>query len=406
MLSFHGLPSRTSGTHDHPNKLESVVSRLTSRRVPSRVLVKGLLGLSLPAALLSASIPQAQPIDRSAIAAAATFALPTTAGAFLGDLAVADDLDAVAATAEVEGTLDLAAPVLAPSSVRIAVPVANVRSGPGLNYRKIGKLRADASVTVLLRQGDWFRVRTPAGYIGWVALEVTHLGAVSGSVAATTASGVATINNARTNLRAGPGTGYASLGKMAAGYQVAMLGRCGCGWIKVRTPKGNVGWVSASLVSANEVAVANLPIASAPQAQAAAPVAAQSSVAGSGRNAIAAQVALRYVGARYRWGGASPSGFDCSGLVLYAYRQAGLWLPHKASAQFSTRYGARIRSIGALRTGDIVFFANTAGRGITHAAIYVGGGRMVSANTPRSGVRLENINSRYWRSHFAGAIRP
>jgi cell wall-associated NlpC family hydrolase len=128
--------------------------------------------------------------------------------------------------------------------------------------------------------------------------------------------------------------------------------------------------------------------------------------ASSSRGATVASIAMRYVGSRYVHAGASPRGFDCSGLVMYVYGRVGVRLPHKASMQFSSRYGTIIRSRSALRAGDVVFFANTAGPGITHAAIYVGNGRMVSANNPRQGVRLENINTRYWVSHFAGAMRP
>ena len=61
---------------------------------------------------------------------------------------------------------------------------------------------------------------------------------------------------------------------------------------------------------------------------------------------------------------------------------------------------------GSKCAGDLVFFASTAGRGITHVGLYVGGGRMVTANSPRTGVQLQSIHSHYWLSHFAGAIRP
>jgi cell wall-associated NlpC family hydrolase len=128
--------------------------------------------------------------------------------------------------------------------------------------------------------------------------------------------------------------------------------------------------------------------------------------ASADRGATVSRLALSYVGSRYVHGGASPRGFDCSGLVMYVYGRVGVRLPHKASLQFSSRYGTIIRSRGALRAGDLVFFANTAGPGITHVAIYVGNGRMVSANNPRQGVRLEDINGRYWVAHYAGALRP
>jgi cell wall-associated NlpC family hydrolase len=58
-----------------------------------------------------------------------------------------------------------------------------------------------------------------------------------------------------------------------------------------------------------------------------------------------------------------------------------------------------------LKPGDLVYYKNTAGRGITHAAIYVGNGMMVTANSPRQGVRLSSIYDSYWRSHWAGGLR-
>jgi cell wall-associated NlpC family hydrolase len=124
------------------------------------------------------------------------------------------------------------------------------------------------------------------------------------------------------------------------------------------------------------------------------------------RGAAVARLALRYVGYRYVWGGASPRGFDCSGLVMYVYGRVGVRLPHSQRVQFSSRYGTIIRSMAALRTGDIVYFRNTNGPGLTHAAIYVGNGRIVSANNPRQGVRLENLHARYWTAHYAGGMRP
>jgi len=124
------------------------------------------------------------------------------------------------------------------------------------------------------------------------------------------------------------------------------------------------------------------------------------------RGVKASAVARKYVGYPYRYGAAGPRAFDCSGLTMYVYRQFGIKLPHKASAQFSTRYGRRIASVKALIPGDLVFFSNTTGRrGITHTAIYIGNGMMVSANTPRTGVQLVSINGSYWRRHWAGGLR-
>ncbi len=123
------------------------------------------------------------------------------------------------------------------------------------------------------------------------------------------------------------------------------------------------------------------------------------------RGTDASNFARTLVGKRYRYGASGPNSFDCSGLTMYVYQKFGVKLPHKASDQFSSRYGTVIGSMSDLQAGDLVFFKNTAGPGITHTAIYVGSGKMVSANTPRTGVQLNSIGESYWRKHWAGGLR-
>jgi cell wall-associated NlpC family hydrolase len=96
---------------------------------------------------------------------------------------------------------------------------------------------------------------------------------------------------------------------------------------------------------------------------------------------MAARLALRWLGAPYRWGGASPGGFDCSGLVHYTYARLGVRLPHNAAAQFG--YGRPVPR-SRLRPGDLLFFS-----GLGHVGLYVGGGRMIHA--PQSGERVEIV---------------
>ena len=80
----------------------------------------------------------------------------------------------------------------------------------------------------------------------------------------------------------------------------------------------------------------------------------------------------------YRYGGSSPSGFDCSGLVAYVYAKLGVRLPHNAAAQYS--YGRSVDR-GHLKPGDLVFF-----HGLGHVGLYIGQGRMIHA--PQSGERV------------------
>jgi cell wall-associated NlpC family hydrolase len=94
-------------------------------------------------------------------------------------------------------------------------------------------------------------------------------------------------------------------------------------------------------------------------------------------------VALQYLGTPYVWGGASPGGFDCSGLVQYAYNQVGVSLPHNAAAQFG--YGTPVAE-SDLQPGDLVFFD-----GLGHVGIYIGGGQFVHAPHTGDVVKISNL---------------
>jgi peptidoglycan DL-endopeptidase CwlO len=121
--------------------------------------------------------------------------------------------------------------------------------------------------------------------------------------------------------------------------------------------------------------------------------------AGAARQAVA--FAMAQIGKPYLWGAAGPSAYDCSGLMLAAYRSAGVYLPRVSRAQW---YAGRHVSLGELAPGDLVFFAHD-GRTpstIHHVGMYIGGGAMVEA--PYSGARVRTGS--IGRRDYIGAVRP
>lgn len=115
---------------------------------------------------------------------------------------------------------------------------------------------------------------------------------------------------------------------------------------------------------------------------------------GSG-NAAAASIAMQYLGVPYVWGGASPSGFDCSGLASYAYAQIGKSVPHYTGAIWAAF--PKVPS-DQLQPGDMVFF-----HGLGHMGIYIGGGQFVHA--PHTG-DVVKVSSLATYSGYVGAVRP
>jgi cell wall-associated NlpC family hydrolase len=113
------------------------------------------------------------------------------------------------------------------------------------------------------------------------------------------------------------------------------------------------------------------------------------------------RTANQFIGIRYRWGGqASDTGFDCSGLTMVVYRLNGLELPRSSRQQWKT---GRPVYPGQLSKGDLVFFATSGGKRVSHVGIYVGNNKFLHAPGSSRKIRISAMSNKYYKSRYLGA---
>jgi cell wall-associated NlpC family hydrolase len=112
-------------------------------------------------------------------------------------------------------------------------------------------------------------------------------------------------------------------------------------------------------------------------------------------------IGKKYIGTKYKYGGTTPKGFDCSGFVRYTFKiAAGVTLPRTAADMY--RKGKAVHK-SKLQKGDLVFFS-TYKKGASHAGIYIGNNQFIHASSSK-GVKIDSLNSSYWKNKYIGAKR-
>jgi cell wall-associated NlpC family hydrolase len=124
-------------------------------------------------------------------------------------------------------------------------------------------------------------------------------------------------------------------------------------------------------------------------------------VANKSAGSIALDTAQRMLGVTYRYGGTDPRGFDCSGLVQYSFKQAGVMLPRTSQEIFQS---SRLVSPADMQPGDLVFFRISSSK-VSHVGIYAGNRHFIHSPSSGKGVSYASLDNSYWRKRLAGAGR-
>lgn len=257
-------------------------------------------------------------------------------------------------------------------------------------------------VTVIAKEGSWYKVNYNlqegymyADYLSVSTQENAELGC--GKIAG---SGV--------NLRTGPSTFYPVAAVSGCGDQCDIIG-LNNGWYKVLY-QGKICYIRSDFVELTEIPYENPDSPNSPRyfrggksIGTPLPTALSSSASAVPESITGSQIlaeAQKYLGSPYRSGGASPSGFDCSGFVYYVLKQLGL-SPYRTPAD-QYKMGTSVAK-SALKAGDLVFFGS--GSSITHVGIYAGNGQFIHAPNSRSTVSYSDLTSGYWAEHYYSACR-
>ena len=266
---------------------------------------------------------------------------------------------------------------------------------------------------VVSKSGDWYKViyNMQEGY-----MHSDYLNVVTKENAEL---GYGVVNGSSVNMRKGPSTSYASVAKANKGDKAYIIG-INTGWYKVIYGE-NICYIRSDFMDLTEIPYENkdskksplffrggkstgTPV-SAEALKVAQNIATEDTPVVEAAKSLGDQIVAKAktcLGVPYVRGGESMKGFDCSGLVYYVLKNLGYSPNRTAATQY--KMGSYV-SKSNLKPGDLVFFAGTYKSGISHVGIYVGDGKFI--HSPHSGdvVKISDLNSSYYKSHYHGARR-
>ena len=282
---------------------------------------------------------------------------------------------------------------------------------PSINATDVIELKTDETVTVTEIMNGWVCVETQTtkGWLRKDKLKTNEPEKVEEQQeeqqeqpAEETPIKTQYINSTTVNVRQEANTSSAIVTTVALNTEVQVY-REENGWSKVKV--NNVdGYISSSLLSDTKKETSRSQTtsrkSSSTKTNKTTTEVATTNVPASGNGSAIVATAKQYLGYKYVYGGSSPStGFDCSGFTSYVFKQHGITLSRTSAGQYGN--GVAV-SRANLQPGDLVMFGKSS---ITHVAIYIGGGQIIHASTPSTGVRIDSLSTGYYNNNYYGARR-
>ena len=296
---------------------------------------------------------------------------------------------------------------------KVKADILNIRAKADTTSKKVGTALQNSSVEILGTYGDWLYIKAGSvkGYVAAEFVTITTAAVKSSSSSSNTATtSQTTVGNifkctAETlNVRKNAGTNYSKVATVLKGNQVTFLAVSTKDkeWYQIKTSKGVTGYVKKEFLAYHSAAPVKAST-NAPSTSRSDGSQPQSTASASKADKIIA-TAKKYLGIRYRYGGASPSGFDCSGFTSYVFKQHGISLNRTSSDQ--SKNGTAVDKKN-LKPGDLVLFSAPSSKSrIGHVGIYIGNGNFIhSSSGKKYAVCISNLSDAYYVKAYKTARR-
>ena len=304
------------------------------------------------------------------------------------------------------------------SASRIVKEDSKLKIVPTINATDIIEVKKDEEVTVIEEINSWVCIEKETAK-GWIRAdklmtkeekEAQVQAAKEAEKQAQTVQKTMYIAETRVNLRKEPNQESESLAKLTLNTQVDVYSEEN-GWSRVKV-NGTEGYILSSLLSDTKKEEKTTSRGATTSRKAPTTTKTEtktekkkqetsSNPPVSGKGSTVVETAKKYLGAKYVYGASGPNSFDCSGFTSYVFKLHGVSLSRTAKGQYSN--GTAV-SRANLQPGDLVMFGPSAS-GINHVGIYIGGGKIIHAENPSSGVTIDTINSGYYNKNYVGARR-